>query len=548
MKVIGGIASDVRKPIIDIINDGCKATFASYSSNDIEFYFYFDGGAEHKVDGYDLYFPTPNTTNRVGYMTSEFFKYLIKNIKFDFLFKSSISCYVHQELLYKFLLTQPREKYFNGHILKAYFEPEKIEEKSFVTGSCSILSYDVVKFVADNADKWDHSLPEDVALSKLISLYDVPLTPYTLRQDIETAEQVMNDVDFRGAPLNFAENYCYRVKGYADPGERKIDVFIMKALHEKLGFSGIKKKNLKIYQSSNFKNNYFRYYHFFFNKLTEILKLYYNVEEDRFFEKADDEPRKISLSSGIQTEILECEIVIEDLNTKEIYVFSVCDLLSSCVIDLCKSPHTVKICLSQFNKEILDKHIPKEFQTKIIPSIYFPSTVYDFDHYYDKRTKINEKIDKLYFRSNLTWYRPILKYFDSNVLEGPECIGDFETYINDIIKYKAALSLGGKGEMCYRDIEYMALGIPFIRFEYTNQLNPSLIPNEHYISVERPEDLIKDKEGNNVHANMLQDKFIAQKTNLELLNNIAYKSREYYNNYLKYPNNALHLLRLFELI
>lgn len=59
----------------------------------------------------------------------------------------------------------------------------------------------------------------------------------------------------------------------------------------------------------------------------------------------------------------------------------------------------------------------------------------------------------------------------------------FETaWFDELIKYRCGLSLNGAAEICHRDLEYMAVGMPMIRplFKNTEFHNP-LIPNVHYI-------------------------------------------------------------------
>ena len=77
----------------------------------------------------------------------------------------------------------------------------------------------------------------------------------------------------------------------------------------------------------------------------------------------------------------------------------------------------------------------------------------------------------------------------------------------------------------------MALGIPFLRFEYISELNPNLIPNFHYISVERPDDLKIDRIGNEEHARMLEKRFLEVKDDTDFLNFISNNARNYYETY-----------------
>ena len=60
-----------------------------------------------------------------------------------------------------------------------------------------------------------------------------------------------------------------------------------------------------------------------------------------------------------------------------------------------------------------------------------------------------------------------------------------KNYFDLLTDYDMCLSIGGvaNGDLCYRDVECMALGIPLLRFDFVTTLNPALIPNYHYISI-----------------------------------------------------------------
>jgi hypothetical protein len=82
----------------------------------------------------------------------------------------------------------------------------------------------------------------------------------------------------------------------------------------------------------------------------------------------------------------------------------------------------------------------------------------------------------------------------------------------------------------------MAMGIPLIRFEYLSKLKSPLIPNYHYISVDRPEELksflTQDKNGDGIHAELITKKFLEIKDNKDFLNFISENAKKYYEDYL----------------
>jgi hypothetical protein len=208
-----------------------------------------------------------------------------------------------------------------------------------------------------------------------------------------------------------------------------------------------------------------------------------------------------------------------------------------------------------------DLYYSKQFgyKFKCSPSIYTPSFPnIDYDQYYTKRQNTTEYIDKFIFRGNFQAAdrrsASILKNY--KYFEGPEAIDPY-LYFNELTKYKVGLSIPGLGELCYRDIEYMAIGIPMMKFEYITQLNPPLIPNYHYISIPRI-DTEKDKvfnggvigserQGGDRYVTQYIKRFEEIKDNTEFLAFISKNAKEYYETYLHPSTRIQHILNLLEI-
>ena len=58
-----------------------------------------------------------------------------------------------------------------------------------------------------------------------------------------------------------------------------------------------------------------------------------------------------------------------------------------------------------------------------------------------------------------------------------------EDYYNHICNSMAGAAARGIGDFCHRDIEFMAIGTPFLRKHFRNQTRDPLIPNVHYYSI-----------------------------------------------------------------
>lgn len=278
----------------------------------------------------------------------------------------------------------------------------------------------------------------------------------------------------------------------------------------------------------------YRYYNHFFKSFIELLKTKFIVEEDTYYEHANLSQYEVRLLNDItKSNMLECEMIIENKDTEEFVVMSVSDLLTGSVLNHSSNPLCKKILFSQFDRIDLYRHLSnKKNEDKHSPWIYFPSNMFDIDSLYDYRKSQTEFVDKFCFWGTSIEYRSILAHFDSNLFDGGRPIGDFYGYSKKLLTYKVALSVAGRGEFCYRDIENFGMGIPILRFEYKNEMFNSLIPNYHYISVERPEDLPIDREGKEHHAKMIEKRFLEVKDDYEFLNFISNNARKYYQDYL----------------
>ena len=314
------------------------------------------------------------------------------------------------------------------------------------------------------------------------------------------------------------------------------------------------KRNLLIHNPTNeFTKNY-RDYNLFWDELTNELKSIHNVTENRYYKTAHLDRMKIYLKkrSVDFLELHECEYVIEDIDSGEFWVLSVSDQMTSSILNEKENPFLKKVLYSQYIPDQIVHHA-KEYSHKYIPWIYFKQEVIDISQYYEKRKKITNFIPKLFFKG-LTTYRPIIDHIN------PEIITDFkkirnQNYFNSLIEYKVALSVGGAavGDLCYRDIEYLSLGIPFIKFDFVTTLNPCLIPNYHYISIPlqmdfpQVNDVLKDRLGEKKHAKLIEDRFNSVVNDIDFLNYVSENARHYYENHLSSDvrvNKTLNLLNL----
>jgi hypothetical protein len=175
----------------------------------------------------------------------------------------------------------------------------------------------------------------------------------------------------------------------------------------------------------------------------------------------------------------------------------------------------------------------------------------DYDSIYQKRKENKSLIPKMFFKGGED-YRPILKHISETILSEKSGILPPDKYFENISNHKVALSIGGtaNGDLCYRDIECMAIGVPLLRFDFVTTLNPALIPNYHYISIPLPLDLpkhndvLKDRLGESKHAKLIENRFNEVINNEHLLNFVSQNARNYYEKYLSNDNRVKYTLEL----
>lgn len=173
--------------------------------------------------------------------------------------------------------------------------------------------------------------------------------------------------------------------------------------------------------------------------------------------------------------------------------------------------------------------------------------VYDtyFDNYIKTKftenslSKSKDREEKLFFRGHLAWQPRRLtceKINTKDIVFTQEKVFQ-EDYIKYLMKYRCGISLNGNAEICNRDIEYMALGMPVIRplLKHTKMYD-DLIPNFHYIAY----DFQRYSSDNAIHlacplnydytelAESLINRWNEVKNDYEFLDYIGYNARKWY--------------------
>jgi hypothetical protein len=113
-------------------------------------------------------------------------------------------------------------------------------------------------------------------------------------------------------------------------------------------FTTKRNRRLIVHNPTNERTRYYRNYNLFWDELTDELKKRYQVEENRYFENAHFERREIFLKNYSSKDflLLECEYVIEDLESGEFWVLSVSDDLGYATLREQNNPLCKKVLIS----------------------------------------------------------------------------------------------------------------------------------------------------------------------------------------------------------
>jgi hypothetical protein len=299
-------------------------------------------------------------------------------------------------------------------------------------------------------------------------------------------------------------------------------------------------------------NHYNRDFHALWDDIIEQLK-----KSGRPVEIIRD--AKISPADYIDLELYDCEILVEiDGMFKGIcfadYHGPLSDFFSAGVRWPNNTPRTENdILLISHGKSpytIWDADMLSKVKCKILDGIFLPQLPnIDFYVYRELRKHVTP-IDKFAFMGNVNSLpRAVVKFLvpSEHFINLPAVNPD--DYFRTIINYKVGLCLPGAAELCHRDVEFLAMGVPILKFEYMANLTPPLIPNYHYISIPRIDNHPFEGErlGEQPYADLYIKRFLEVKDDMEFLNFISKNAMEYYDTYLSPSVRLKYIFKLWEL-
>lgn len=250
----------------------------------------------------------------------------------------------------------------------------------------------------------------------------------------------------------------------------------------------------------------------------------------------------------------DCEIIIEDEenNTLKAITWSESPTGLYDIFKQRNNPNDLLLITQQAT------WFPKDYDFSIHNFRVKPSTFYTFtpqtnhEHFYNLRRfkKFEDLEDKLFCLFTTRREDPF-KLREMGLCSEAQGLMHMDDYLELAVKYKVGLSLSSLGEICYRDIEYMAVGLPMMRLEYMCSFDPPLIPNFHYISIPRDGfewSTNSDRLGGDNYVEAYKNRFLEVKDDKEFLEFITKNAREYYTNYCSPLNRISTLIKNLELI
>lgn len=198
----------------NIIENGIKKTWGSRKHPNIDIYYYYGDSIDNSIIDNEIHVNIPESFSNIGLKTIAAFKLIDLQLQYDYVFRTNVSSYINQELLFNLVKTLPK----NDVLAAVVGETNGIK---FPSGAGFLLSRDLVQYIIQNENKWDHTHMDDVALGLLFK--DRTIIPLDRRDYTDSYNNMLSDLE-----STYQNHYHYRCKVDYN---RNIDIETMKKLH-----------------------------------------------------------------------------------------------------------------------------------------------------------------------------------------------------------------------------------------------------------------------------------------------------------------------------
>lgn len=307
----------------------------------------------------------------------------------------------------------------------------------------------------------------------------------------------------------------------------------------------------------------------FFKKFDDYLKNFFDVESVNYNVDGQTFSGKIELvnstgSFGKNPPLSDVDCVIENIETGETKLISFTEYFNSYSCHIAKSESCTNALLSHFNWQNVYYWMKRENAISkldiIKPWIFLPYQEFDVLSLREKRNNISDKENKMFWLgSGVDSYRKMIRIVEQKGYLQPIFSVPHEQYLDKLIYSKIGLSYyldldkyntpyDHPGEFCYRDIEYILMGLPFIRIEFKDVTHNLLLPNHHYISIPREHAYVAyEKFGDEGVADLYIKRYLEVINDTEYLNYISKNQIEWANNNLMNDNKEKLTFELLKL-
>lgn len=297
----------------------------------------------------------------------------------------------------------------------------------------------------------------------------------------------------------------------------------------------------------------------YFKRFTKYLQTKFPVEVKTY---KPDEHLDVCVEIplfGKKPKISDVDFVIENTELKRFKIFSFCEYFHHFLTHWLGSDHVDSIHLGHFSYHWLYNWAKMDNNMKSIHKIK-PFIFLSFGPFDPVPLRNKRERDKLfYLGSGINGYRKTVEIVHDKGYLQPLVTVKREDYLKLLSKQKIALShyldldknvdfSDHAGEFCYRDIEMMALGIPFIRMEFRDTTYDPMLPNIHYIPILREKCFVAyERNGNEGIADLYIEKYLQVKDDTEYLDYISKNQIEWYDRNNKSPESEIQTYKLLNL-
>ena len=182
MKTVLALVLSADMPKYTPMIQAIKETWAAYRTPSFSTLFYFGRNKEKEArkwppdgeviqQGVELYYGCIEEVYNINLKTVMIFDYVLKNYKFDYIYRSCLGTYIAPPLLLKYLETAPSTMLYSG--ILARLSPD---DAFWVSGSGYSLSRDLVEIVVSHKKEIlaaGHGSADDVCLGRLLRNFGV---------------------------------------------------------------------------------------------------------------------------------------------------------------------------------------------------------------------------------------------------------------------------------------------------------------------------------------------------------------------------------------